>query len=382
MSRKKSNLRETLKLKIIARNKEKAADRKGTSALSLPNDMSIIEVKKGTRYFDIIPYEVTESTNPSAKKGELWYERTYFRHGQVGLENKTIVCPARTIKESCPICEHRNILLKDYDKNESEIKATKTSERQIFNVIDVEKPDDGVQILDISYFCFGEVLDNELLEDEEHGVYPDLENGLTIKTRFKNESIGNFEFPKASRIDFEKRDPYEDSILEEVANLDTILNILSYKEIKALFFETGENLEEEEEEPKQTRRRSRKKPEEEVEEEEVEEEEPKRTRRRSRKKPEEEVEEEEPKQTRRRSRKKPEEEEEEEDTNNNTDDYDNNDNNDDSLNEPENPENPENSCPQRYIWGQDNDSTNHCLNCAVWDACKDEQEFQEAKKSE
>ncbi len=336
MSRKKSNLRESLKQRIMARNKEKVANRKGTSALSLPNDMSTIDVKKGIRFFDIIPYEVTEDTNPSAKKGELWYERTYFRHGQVGIENKTIVCPTRTISKPCPICEHRNILLKDYDKNEAEIKATKTSERQIFNVIDVEKPDDGIQILDISYFCFGEVLDNELLEDEEYGVYPDLENGLTIKTRFKNESIGNFEFPKASRIDFEKRDPYEDSILEEVANLDTILNILSYKEIKALFFETGENLEEEEEEPKQTRRRSRKKP-----------------------------------------------EEEEEDTDNSTiDDYDNSDNHDDYIQETNKTETPENSCPQGYIWGQDNDSTNHCLNCAVWDACKDEQEYQEIKKSE
>ena len=338
MSRKKNKLRESLKNKIKSRNQEKAADRKGSSALHLTDGLSLIDVKKGTRYFDIIPYEVQEKTNPSAKPGEFWYERTYFRHGRIGTENKNVVCPLKTVGTACPICEHRNILLKDYNKNEEEIKATRPSERQIFNVIDVEKPNDKIQILDMSYFCFGEVLDTELLEDDELGAFADLEGGNTLKVRFKSESIGTFEFPKASRIDFETRDDYEDSIVEEAADLESLLNIIPYKELKALFFETGE--EEPEEEAKPTRRRGRKKAEEEEPEEEPEEE---------------------AKPTRRRGRKKAEEEEPEE--------------------EPEEEEfKLVQECPHGFVWGESNNSHDKCIDCNHWEECADEQEFIEKNK--
>ena len=202
MVRKKNKARTSLKDRIKANNREKAANRKGSSCLRFPDGVDKIEVKKGTRFFDIIPYEVVATNNPMVKAGEEWYERTYFRHSNIGAENKSVVCPLKTIKKPCPICEHRTTLMKNYDDNADQISAIRPSERQLFNIIDTENEKAGTQILDMSHYCFGDALEMELSEDEDMGCFPDLVGGMTLKIRFNEDVIGNNTFPKATRIDY------------------------------------------------------------------------------------------------------------------------------------------------------------------------------------
>ncbi len=256
-------MRASLKDKIKARNREKATERKGSSVISLPDGASFIDIKKGTRYFDIIPYEVKATNNPTVDPGEIWYERTYFRHGNIGTENKSVICPLKTIKSPCPICEHRALLLKNYEDNKEQIRMIRPSERQLFNIIDIKSDNKDIKILDMSHFCFGDVLETELLEEEESGCFPDLIGGLTLRVRFQEDTFDRNKFRKADRIDFLEREDYKDEIIDETVDLDSILNILTYKQIETLFFENGE--EEEEEIKPSTRRRSRKKEEEEEE---------------------------------------------------------------------------------------------------------------------
>jgi len=131
------------------------------------------------------------------------------------------------------------------------------------------------------------LLNDELEEDEDREVFPDLEEGLTLKLRFDSKTIGKSQaFAEASRIDFEERDEqYTDEILEDVPCLDEVFNILSYKELFAKFTEmededvaenTGDEPEEdddEDEKPVRRKRKTVKKEEPEPEEEEEEEEE-------------------------------------------------------------------------------------------------------------
>jgi hypothetical protein len=107
---------------------------------------------------------------------------------------------------------------------------------------------------------FGKLLKKELDDNPDCEVFPDLEEGMTLKVRFDGKTMGSSKpFPEATRIDFyDRKKPYPKSILEEVPNLDKVLRQLTYAEIESKFFEidneeSAPDLKEKEDEP---RRRS------------------------------------------------------------------------------------------------------------------------------
>ena len=122
----------------------------GTKTFSIKND-------NGVR-IDILPYEVGKG-NPWADEGMLYYERTYWRHTRIGAEQNSYVCLAKTAGKKCPICDYITKLRKDPNADEDMIKALAPKERQLFNIIDVDNPDKGIQVWDISNFLFGVTLD-------------------------------------------------------------------------------------------------------------------------------------------------------------------------------------------------------------------------------
>ena len=344
---KKKAARQSLRDKIRQRAKEKKNSRSGSNAIRLPDGKKFLDVKKGTMFLDILPYEVTATNHPEQNKGELWYERTYFQHSNIGAENKKYICPRKTLKKPCPICEQRDEFMKDYDANKDLIKDLRPSERQIFNVINLDKDSDGVQVFDVSNYLFGEKLEKEINEDEDYGCFVDLEDGLTLKVRFdENNSFAN-PFYEADRIDFKIRDDYPESILDEVVDLDTCLNVLTYDELEKIFLELDEPAEEQEQEEEQEdppARSSRRSAAEDKDEEE-------KPATRSRRQPAEEQEEEsaeEEKPVRRRGRRE---------------------------SEPE-----EDSCPENAVWGEECDSLDACQTCDLWEKCKDEQDRLAAEK--
>jgi len=95
---------------------------------------------------------------------------------------------------------------------------------------------------------------------------------LTLEVSFKWKTFGKSTFPEARNITFLKRDPYDESILKEVPDLDTVLKVLSYEDLSNKFFEidvetTEGQLKDVDEEPPVERRRKTATPEKEVEEE-------------------------------------------------------------------------------------------------------------------
>lgn len=227
------------------RARQRAADAKnrgsGTGTLAIPEGTDMLKAREGTMRLDVIPYRITKKTNPEvrthgAKIGSLWYERTYWIHFALGVEEQMVICP-KTIGQPCPVDEDQAHMRKDPNANEDEVKALRAKERQLFNVIDLDSPEKGIQLFECSYHLFGKLLEQEIREgDESLGGFADIEDGLTLKVRFSKAQMGQNAFLEATRIDFVPRKrAYPATILDEALDLDDILKVPTYEEIQAIY---------------------------------------------------------------------------------------------------------------------------------------------------
>ena len=345
-SKRKSNFRKAVVAN--AQSQEKAGSSYGY--LNLPRNISIFNPKPGARaWLDFIPYEVVTKNHPDKNKetgaampGELWYRCSFKTHRNIGAGKDSVIC-LTSFGKACPICEHRAKLMKSgADKDDTD--ALRPSSRSLYIVIPLKSDEHEKKphLMDISDYLFQKLLNQELSEDEDNGIFPDLEEGLTLKIRFDASQIGSGKpFAEASRIDFLERDEqYDESILKNIPDLDSLLQVYSYDELEAIYFnletENEEEDEEEENEEEKPKRRNIKIKDSEPEEEADEEDE------------EEENEEEKPKEKPKRERKK-------ETKKINKDDR----------------------CPKGHRFGIDVDKeefADDCDACKLWDKCIDEKE--------
>jgi len=193
--------------------------------------------KKGYQSIDILPYRVTSDTNPEAKAGTLWYQRTIWVHYGIGPEERPVICP-KTIGQPCPICEERRRMEKEPDSDEEACKALLPKERELFNIVDLADPDAGVKIFEISYHLFGKKLAAECAENpDDRSGFCDLTGGKTLKLRFSEKTLPGRTFLEVDRIDFEDRGDYGEDWLDAVHDLDAMIKAQSYTELQRLFLQ-------------------------------------------------------------------------------------------------------------------------------------------------
>lgn len=369
MARQKRDKRKRGFKGIVRRNAAKQQRGNQFGYLNLPKGIQVFKEEAGGRVnLDILPYEVSSDHHLDrddeygiAIKGELWYKRPFYLHRNIGAENKAVVCPT-SIGQRCPICEYRAQLMKEEGKdwNDKVVSALKPSLRNLYYVIprDHKKFDAVPHIWDISQFCFQEALNEEIQENEDYETFPDLEEGKTLRIRFSEEKMGNNAYAKASRIDFKDRKPIKESILNELPSLDDLLDILSYKQLEALFYGGTEHdiIEEEEEEEEKPRKGKPSAPPEEEEDEEFVDDD--------------------------------EDEDEEEDSDDVDEDeefVDVDEEEDEDVDEEEDEEEDEDEgedgCPHGYTFGEDFENHEECEDCDSWDACYDaHDELAQSKK--
>lgn len=359
MAKFKSRMQDKLRKQYQSRMSES----RGNSTLNIPDgkDIEFFKVKKKKYLLDVIPYITTADKHPDGcEAGELWPNRRYFVHRNVGSDERSYVCPNKTFGKPCPICEYAAKRQKQ-GADKDELSALRPKERDLIHVIDVEEDPKKVLLWDVSSFLFTKALLSQLADEDDPVVYSyaELDGGYTLKIRFKKETLGGREFYEAERIDFvERKKAYKESILDQTLPLDDILTCPSYKELEAAFYmdeERTEDEDEDEEEPKSKAKSVRKPPvADDEEEEEEEEDEPKpRTSKRRAEPEEEEEEEEEPPSRRRKAAAKDDEEEEEED-------------------EPKPKKGKakgDGKCPNGYKWGKDCDAYDECEECDLWAKC-------------
>ena len=257
--------------------------------LKLPRGVNVFSPEAGGRsLFDNIPYYVSDARHPDrnderdqAQVGDLWYKRPFKIHRNIGVSNDAVIC-LTSVGKRCPICDYRAQQIKE-GASKDITDALKISIRNLYVVIPLEdkKYEEKPHIFDISQFLFQNLLTDELMENEKYEVFPDLEEGFTLRVRWDSKTIGvGKPFAEASRIDFDEREPYNEDIIDPDIDLDAIIrsSALSTAQLEQKFFEMDdipEDTESEETEPddvpdppSKPGRRSRRKETEEVEEEE------------------------------------------------------------------------------------------------------------------
>lgn len=217
------------------------------SKLDKGTDVEFFKPTKSIHNLDIIGYLITDEQHPDNVDGDLpvgtiWPSRTYWVHSNIGTEGTSVICPARTWGERCPICEYANQLKRRGDSTKEELDALRPKQRQLFNVIDRDNDPDKVMLMDMSYHLFGRQLDKELKDSEEDDVFDFYlpKEGFTIRARFEKKSFNGREFYECDRIDFRERKPYKDSIVDKTLPLDDLLNHIEYDKLNEIFLLGGE----------------------------------------------------------------------------------------------------------------------------------------------
>jgi hypothetical protein len=236
-----------------------------STALNRPEGVPVFRLTKaGTYRLDIIPYVVGKG-NPFAAPGSVYYERTFYVHRNIGPNGDSYTCPKRTFDKRCPICEERVKLLRSPKADKDAIKALNPSERQLFLVKDLNEPDKGIQLWDMSHFLFGKLLDTRVkgtADDEDEENYENffhLDGGMTLKLTVEEDGYDGRSFYKVTAIDFRPRKTeYSDALLDEVPCLDDIPKLVPFDKLAAKFNAVDEE-EEKEDEDKPTKKKPKKK---------------------------------------------------------------------------------------------------------------------------
>jgi hypothetical protein len=241
----------------VAKNAEKSGSQGNSYGyLNMPKGVEMYEPVPGAREkIDILPYIITDPKHSDIDSelgislGEYWYKRPFRIHRNVGAENDTVVCLS-TFGKKCPICEYRKKRANE-GAEKDELKAFNSSLRNLYIVIPrgIKKVEETIHLMDVSQFCFQDLLTEELSEKPDMEIFPSIYDGMTLQIRWAEEVFANNKFAKANRIDFHERDEaLDEDLLDEIPELDKCLKQLSYVEMEAKFFEM-ENETEKEEKP-------------------------------------------------------------------------------------------------------------------------------------
>ena len=219
----------------------------GTMFKNIPSDMEFFnpEAKKYT--LRLLPYVVSDTKHPDGEQapaGEIWYKRPFKRFRQIGIDKKPFISP-RSIGKPCPISEYYIQAKSNPDIPDSEANKAKPQDCVLYNVqvIDKKGKPGPIMLWWFSYHLFEKQLKKELLDpdNEEFLGFMDLEGGTDLRVRFEKESFAGSDFVCADNITFVEREDLDESILDEVADLDNVLVIKEYDELRAIFLEIDDD---------------------------------------------------------------------------------------------------------------------------------------------
>jgi hypothetical protein len=218
--------------------------------LLLPEGVQLLRLKKGMESIkiDVLPYRVKSENrhlhNEMPQGSDLWYEREYYVHRNVGASRASVLCPYKMTGKPCPICEYRASLDWNDPEDRKNMQALAPQRRQLYNVVKVGDGLSEVFIFDQSWSIFGEQLANMITkadeEDEHYQYFADLEAGSTLKLNLQESSAGTFSFISIKSIEFKNRkEAYDETWLDKTVDLDGVFKpMLTYGAIKSLFFGT------------------------------------------------------------------------------------------------------------------------------------------------
>ena len=191
------------------------------------------------------------------------HKLTVLIHGNIGVNKDNVLCP-RTLKKSCPICEERDRLIKegvDSKTAQEQISALNPAKRAVYNVFvfdSAEEMKKGVQIWEAPHQSIEDTL-SELYVDRRTGekkYYTMPEEKWNVCFEKKGKGL-NTEYRHVEILARRKEDEFSEKELMELYdmayNIEEIIDIKSYDELKEMHF--GLKKEEEKEKEKELEER-------------------------------------------------------------------------------------------------------------------------------
>jgi hypothetical protein len=238
-----------------ARDYTAGPDSVGRSALKLPSGAQLWQPKQAKVYrIDVIPFRAGKG-NPDAAPGKIFYYRYYSVHRNIGPNQEAVCCPAKCSNQPCPVCKDLNEQWNEWrtmddgaakEKEKKRLKGMNTKDRQIFNIIDRDDPDAGIQIWDVSYHLFGKALREKLENqdpDEDYDYFHHPKRGyyLRIIAAEKSVEAGGKPFLNFENFEFKARkEPYEMSIIDKAYCLDDMVKVMAYDDLEKLYLQVPE----------------------------------------------------------------------------------------------------------------------------------------------
>ena len=186
---------------------------------------------------DLLPYEVATENHPQKlKPGDIDYKLEIAVHRNIGPNKDRVLC-LKTVGARCPICEERD-RLRETGAEKALIDALNTSIRCIYNMIDVDDPDEKIQLWEVPFATFEkDLLLSANTKETEQITFADWDDGRTIRAYCEHQKKGgNFEFDQYKNFEFLERPAFGEAILDETYPLDAMLVIPTYDEVYELFF--------------------------------------------------------------------------------------------------------------------------------------------------
>ena len=213
--------------------------------------IKMFKMPKGdkTLVMDIIPYFAGDN-DPKNAPGDPVYCLDINVHQNIGPGDHKIVCLAQYNK-ACPICEEierRRAAEEDYD---SRIKPQRPSRRTMYNIVirdnKGEEEKKGVQVLEIAHFFVEKKFAGISRNPVTGGiiVFSDPDEGKSLCFTKRNPTKDTVEYSAHQFLD--RQYPVSDAELDAAVTLDSIIKIMTYKEIEEILFasapESGEEQE-------------------------------------------------------------------------------------------------------------------------------------------
>lgn len=224
--------------KRIKKGQEKTKDR--ISVLKSDVNVEVFKPDYDQHTLDIIPYYAGKN-DPTVEEGSETYTFEYEVHKYVGSNNKWYICP-RMFGKKCPICDYRD-KLRSEDNDEYKNYWTKT--RNLYNIVCEDSKKErkkGIQVFDIPYFYFEKNLMAISKKPPKRGKEERTVNfahptdGKSIVFERQKPKSEN-DYDKYAGFQFDDREyEIDQNLIEQAHQLDELVYIASYDEIKKEFF--------------------------------------------------------------------------------------------------------------------------------------------------
>jgi hypothetical protein len=184
---------------------------------------------------DILPYFADVEKNPHAEENKNFMASLdIWKHQKIGPNENNYICPARTFKQPCPICELQAEMRAMGTYTDEELKALNPSRRLIYNIHVLDNDGEkrkGVRVWEVSQYLFGQELDDlaDGVGKKVHYASPKVGKSISFKrkgTGGMSTKFTAFEFvPRAQNP--------SDAILDAVFTLEDLMYFAPYKEMVA-----------------------------------------------------------------------------------------------------------------------------------------------------